>query len=98
MRTAYRDSAVQPNRELYDSHADTVVGSGKPRVGKYARTQGAQYSIIDGTPPDGDTHTHAVPPAQNKNQKNTLYNTYQVSGTSALTLTGGTSICLPSGV
>ena len=91
----YRDGLVQPNRELYDSHGDTVVGSGKPRVGKYARTQGAQYRIY-GTPPDGDTHTHAVPPAKNKKHKNTLYNTYQVSGTSSMTLTGGTSIGLPS--
>ena len=85
----YRDGRVQPNRELYDSNADTVVGSGKPRVGKYARTQGAQNRIYG-------THTHAVPPATNKKQKNTLYNTYQVSGTSSMTLIGGTSIGLPS--
>ena len=67
----YRDGVVQPNRELYDSNADTVVGSGKPRVGKYAQTQGAQYRIY-GTPPDGDTHTHAVPPAKQKAKKHTL--------------------------
>ena len=27
MRTVYRDGLVQPNRELYDSHADTGVDS-----------------------------------------------------------------------
>ena len=93
----YRDGLLEPNRELYDSHADTVVGSEKPRVGQYAQTQGAQYRI-DGTPPDGDTHTHAVPPAklQHKKQKNTHYTAYEVSGTSSMTLTGGTCIGLPS--
>ena len=71
MRTAYGDDVVQPNKELYDSNADTVVGSGKPRVGKYAQRQGAQNRIY-GTPPDGDTHTHAVPPAKQKANKITL--------------------------
>ena len=50
------------------------MGSGTPRVGQYAQAQEAQYRIY-GTPPDGDTHTHAVPPAKQK-AKNALYNTY----------------------
>ena len=52
MRTVYRDGVVQPNRKLYDSHADIVVDSGNPRVGKYAQTQGAQSIIyITRAPP-----------------------------------------------